>query len=143
MIDIIKGYLDPFRPYLQLIKIVGIIAILTTLFISGCNHGKQKSKVALHDAQQATKVCLDANQANLKTIETLEQANKDFAEQALADKKKADKLVKEWQIALERSETSHKRTKQELGREYAKNKEWADMRVPDGVKRLLNKPNQD
>ena len=141
MIDIIKGYLDPFRPYLQLIKIVGIIAILTTLFISGCNHGKNKQAQALAEAEQATKVCLDANKSNLKAIEKLEQANKDFAEQALADKKKADKLVKEWQIALERSESSHKRTKQELGREYAKNKEWADMRVPDDIARLLKPAN--
>ena len=141
MIDIIKGYLDPFRPYLQLIKIVGIIAILTTLFISGCNHGKNKQAQALAEAEQATKVCLDANQANLKAIEKLEQANKDFAEQALADKKKADKLVKEWQIALERSETSHKRTKQELTNAYKKNKEWSDGAVPDDIVRLLKPAN--
>lgn len=139
----ISDYLDPFRPYLQLIKILGYLVIVGFLFVSGCNHGKNKQAQALAEAEQATKVCLDANQANLKTIEKLKQANKDFAEQALADKKKADKLVKEWQIALERSETSHKRTKQELTNAYKKNKEWADGAVPADVVRLLDKPRKD
>jgi len=139
MIDIIKGYLDPFKPYLQLIRIVTYMLLIGFLFVSGCNHGKQKSKVALHDAQQATKVCLDANLSNLETIEKLKQANNDFAEQALADKKKADKLVKEWQIALERAEASHKRTKHELTNAYKKNKEWSDGAVPADVLKVIQK----
>ena len=132
--------LDPLKPYLQIIKIVTYVLLASFLFVGGCNYGKHKQTVAIAELKSQLGVLKDSNIANMDTIKTLKQANKDLGEQALADKVKADKAVKDWELALERAESAQKRTKKDLANAYAKNKTWADMPIPSDVGKLLNKP---
>ena len=132
--------LDPLKPYLQIIKIVTYVLLASFLFVGGCNYGKHKQTVAIAELKSQLGVLKDSNNANMDTIKTLKQANKDLGEKALADKVKADKVVKDWELALERAESAQKRTKKDLANVYAKNKTWADMPIPSDVGKLLNKP---
>lgn len=132
--------LDTLKPYLQIIKIVTYVLLASFLFVGGCNYGKHKQTVAIAELKSQLGVLKDSNNANMDTIKTLKQANKDLGEQALADKVKADKVVKDWELALERAESAQKRTKKDLSNAYAKNKTWADMPIPADIGKLLNKP---
>ena len=132
--------LDPLKPYLQIIRVVTYLLLASFLFVGGCNYGKHKQTVAIAELKSQLGVLKDSNNANMDTIKTLKQANKDLGEQALADKVKADKVVKDWELALERAESAQKRTKKDLANAYAKNKTWADMPIPSDVGKLLNKP---
>jgi uncharacterized protein YdbL (DUF1318 family) len=41
--------LDPLRPYVLALKVIGALAIASTLFVAGCRHGRASERLDHHD----------------------------------------------------------------------------------------------
>jgi phospholipase/lecithinase/hemolysin len=131
--------LDPLRPYLAAIRIIGYILIVGFLFTSGCSYGKRVSANKLYKAETDLAVCRDANQNNVATIKTLQDANAQYATQGAKQSEKVAQAVKDAKAAEKRAQAQEKAFNKELQRAYKNNPDWSGAIVPDDVKRLLQR----
>ena len=110
--------------------------------LDGVKFGRPVGKInrnSLYKAETDLAICRDANQNNIATIKTLQDANAEYA----AESEKQAKDVAEAQESLERAQkriqAQEKAFNKELDRAYKKNPSWADGAVPADVKRVFDR----
>jgi hypothetical protein len=135
--------LDPIRPYLAAIRIIGYILIVGFLFTSGCSYGKRVSANNLYKAETDLAVCRDANKAQESAIKGLTEANRAYASESDLQAEKVAQAVKDAKQAEKRAQAQEKALTKGLNDAYKKNPDWANQPLPDDIKRLLNKPDQN
>jgi hypothetical protein len=131
--------LDPLRPYLAAIRIIGYILIVGFLFTSGCSYGKRVSANKLYKAETDLAVCRDANANNVATIKTLQDANAQYATLGAKQAEKVAQAVKDAKAAEKRAQAQEKAFTRKLNDAYKNNPDWAGDNVPDDVKRVFNR----
>lgn len=137
------GLLDPIRPYLALVRVCLYAVLLAFLFVSGCNHGKKRSKAKIDDLKAQVEVCQSANRTNLDTIKELTAANEAYARQSAEQAKKLTKAQKDLKAAEKRAQAELATIEKELANARKDNADWAGTRVPDDYIRMLKRPGQD
>jgi hypothetical protein len=95
---------------------------------------------SLYKAETDLAVCRDANQNNVDTIKTLQDANAMYATQGAKQAEKVAQAVKDAKQAEKRAQAQEKAFTRKLEDAYKNNPDWANTELPSDIKRLLNKP---
>ena len=131
---------DPLKPYIDIIRVVGYITILSAVFITGCNIGKHKQTVKVAELETSLGVCKDANKASQDTIKALKVINAEYASQSDKQAEDVAQAQKDLKTAQRAIQAQEKAFNKELSNVYKKNPDWAKSELPSGIKRVFNSP---
>lgn len=137
------GLLDPLKPYLWAIRIALYALLAGFLFVSGCNYGKGRSAAKVEALEGKLATCQADSREQAKALSQIAAESEAYRRQSAQQAKDLAKAQAELKAAQKRAEAETAELERMLKDAYAKNRQWADGRVPSDYLRLLNDKGQD